>query len=100
MIAELQCLPTPSGTPDDLHAHVEAAIAVIQGSGLVHEVGPLGTSIEGPADRVWAVLREAHEACLTAGADRIVSVIKVYENSAEGTPDDITMDRLTHKFRP
>ena len=30
MIVELQVLPTPSGTPEDRHAHVEAAIAVIQ----------------------------------------------------------------------
>ena len=29
MIAELQVLPRPSGTPDDPHAHVEAAIAVL-----------------------------------------------------------------------
>ncbi len=100
MIAELQCLPTPSGTPDDLHAHVEAAIVVIQRSGLTYEVGPLGTSIEGPADAVWTVLRQAHSACLAAGADRIVSVIKVYEGSDEGTPQATTMDRLTRKFRP
>ncbi len=100
MIAELQCLPTPSGTPDDLHAHVEAAIAVIQRSGLTHEVGPLGTSIEGPPEPVWAVLREAHDAALAAGADRILSVIKVYEGTDEGTPQATTMDRLTRKFRP
>ena len=63
-------------------------------------MGPLGTSVEGPAEAVWAVLRQAHEACLTAGADRILSVIKVYEGSGEGTPQDTTMAGLTHKFRP
>lgn len=97
MIVELQCLPTPSGTPDDLHAHVEAAIEVIQSSGLGYEVGPLGTSFEGPAQEVWPVLRRAHEACLAAGADRLMSIVKVYESADESA--GMSMDRLTHKFR-
>ncbi len=107
MIAELQCLPTPSGTDDDRHAFVEAAIGVIQASGLTYEVGPLGTSVEGAPDEVWSVLRRAHEAALTAGAERIVSVVKVYEGRGEvddevGAPggESMTMERLTRKFRP
>jgi uncharacterized protein YqgV (UPF0045/DUF77 family) len=95
MIAEIQCLPTPSGRPDDRHAHVEAAIAVIQAAGLHHEVGALGTTVEGDPDEVWAVLRAAHEACLAAGAERAVTVIKVAESTAGG----LAMDDLTAKFR-
>ena len=34
VIAEIQVAPSPPGTPDDPHAHVEAAIAVIKASGL------------------------------------------------------------------
>lgn len=97
MIVELQCLPRPSGTPDDPHAYVEAAIAVIQASGLNHEVGPLGTSIEGEPDEVWAVVRAAHEAALHAGADTAIAVIKVFE--AARPEDDRTMASLTDKFR-
>ena len=55
MIAEIQCLPSPAGTDDTRYAHVDAAIAAIRASGLRTEVGPLGTSIEGPPDAVWAV---------------------------------------------
>jgi Asp-tRNA(Asn)/Glu-tRNA(Gln) amidotransferase A subunit family amidase len=47
---------------------VEAAIAVIKASGLRHEVGALGTTLEGEADEVWATLRAAHEAMIAAGA--------------------------------
>ena len=97
MIAELQCLPRPGGTPDDPHAHVEAAIAVIGASGLTYEVGPLGTSIEGPSDQVWTVLRAAHEACLAAGADTAIAVIKVFE--AADASNDRTMQSLVAKFR-
>lgn len=97
MIVELQCLPRPSGTDDDPHANVEAAIAVIQASGLNYEVGPLGTSVEGEPDQLWTVVREAHEAALHAGADTAIAVIKVFE--AAHPADDRTMASLTGKFR-
>lgn len=96
MIAELQVLPRPSGTPDDPHAHVEAAIAVLGASGLHHEVSALGTTIEGPPDAVWAALRAAHEATLAAGSTFTISVVKLAEGVDDGGP---TMDGLTAKFR-
>jgi uncharacterized protein YqgV (UPF0045/DUF77 family) len=92
VIAEIQVAPSPSGTDDDPHAYVEAAIAVLQRSGLRHEVGALGTTLEGEADAVWDTLRAAHEAMLIAGADGGLSHIKVASVQR-------TMDSLTHKFR-
>ena len=93
MIAEIQVAPSPPGTVDDPHAHVEAAIAVIQASGLRYEVGALGTTIEGDDDEVWATLRAAHEAMLAAGATGGISHVKV-------ASVDRTIESLTHKFRP
>jgi uncharacterized protein YqgV (UPF0045/DUF77 family) len=84
--------PSPPGTPENPHAHVEAAIAVIQGSGLRYEVGALGTTLEGDADAVWTTLRAAHEAMVTAGATGGISHLKV-------ATVDRTMDSLTAKFR-
>lgn len=98
MIAEIQVLPTPPGNGDDRYAHVHAAIEVIQASGLHHEVGPLGTSIEGPADEVWAVLRRVHEATLAAGAGSVVSVVKVAERAGEGD-GTLTMGGLVDRYR-
>jgi uncharacterized protein YqgV (UPF0045/DUF77 family) len=92
VIAEIQVAPSPSGTDEDPHAYVEAAIAVLQRSGLRHEVGALGTTLEGEADAVWDTLRAAHEAMLIAGADGGLSHIKVASVQR-------TMDSLTHKFR-
>ena len=94
MIVEIQVLPTPAGTADDPHAHVEAAIAVIQRSGLNHEVGPLGTSVEGAPDEIWPLLRAVHEAAVTAGAGSTISIINVAEGSSRSMAD------LTRKFRP
>lgn len=96
MIAEIQVLPRPSGTDEDPHANVEAAIAALGAAGLHYEVGALGTTIEGPPDQVWAVLRAAHEATLAAGAEFVISVIKLAEGVDDSGP---TMDRLTRKFR-
>ena len=92
MIAEIQVAPSPAGTPEDPHAYVEAAVRVIQASGLRHEVGALGTTLEGDDDAVWATLRAAHEAMLAAGATSGLSHIKV---ASVGR----TMESLTHKFR-
>jgi uncharacterized protein YqgV (UPF0045/DUF77 family) len=92
VIAEIQVAPSPAGTPDDPHAFVEAAVRVVQASGLRAEVGALGTTLEGDADAVWATLRAAHEAMLAAGATSGLSHVKV-------ASVDRTMDSLTHKFR-
>lgn len=96
MIMEIQVLPAPPGTADDTYAHVDAAIALIAASGLVYEVGPLGTSIEGPPDLLWPLARAVHEAALVAGAEATVSVIKVADG--QRVPD--TMAALTGGHRP
>jgi uncharacterized protein YqgV (UPF0045/DUF77 family) len=92
VIAEIQVAPSPAGTPDDPHAYVEAAVAVIRDSGLRHEVGALGTTVEGDDDAVWATLRAAHEAVLAAGASSGISHVKI-------ASVDRTMESLTRKFR-
>lgn len=97
MITEIQCLPRPSGTPDDQYAHVHAAIELIESSGLTYEVGALGTTIEGEPEELWPLLRRVHEACLAAGADSVISVIKIAENaSTDGAP---TISGLTQRYR-
>ena len=77
MIAEIQCLPFPPGTPTNRFAHIEAAIRLIAESGLKHEVGRLGTTIEGEPDQLWPLLRAVHEACAASGATAVVSIIKL-----------------------
>ena len=93
MIAELQVVPSPSGTRTNSWAHVDAAIAAMSGSGLVFEVGPLGTTVEGPADAVWAVIRRAHDAALVSGATSGISVVKLCET--RDPSDQASMADLT-----
>jgi len=97
VIVEIECLANPPGTPDDRYRHIEAAIAVIQSSGLKFEVDALGSTVEGEPDELWALLRRVREACLEAGADSLVSVIKVAQ--AREPARQSTMASLTGKFR-
>ena len=97
MIVEIQCLASPPGTADDRYRHIEAAIAVIEGSGLNYEVDALGTTVEGEPEALWPLLRGVHEACLEAGADSVVTVIKVAQSRDPARQS--TIGSLTGKFR-
>jgi uncharacterized protein (TIGR00106 family) len=96
VIAEIQVIPRPAGTTDNRYKHVDAAIAVIQASGLRYEVNALGTVIEGPPEKIWPLLQAVHEATLQAGAERTLSIIKVSGAAQAGGP---RVDDLVRKFR-
>lgn len=97
MIAEIQVIPRPAGTASDRYKHVDAAIAVIQASGLRYEVHGMGTVIEGPPDKVWPLLQAVHQATLESGSERTLSIIKVSGSAQAGGP---TVEELVRKFRP
>jgi uncharacterized protein YqgV (UPF0045/DUF77 family) len=97
VIVDIEVIPQPLGTADDRYKHVEAAIALAQASGLHYEVNALGSTIEGPADEVWPLARQMHDACLRAGADSVITVCKFAEHANKA--DEPTIDGLTHKFR-
>jgi uncharacterized protein YqgV (UPF0045/DUF77 family) len=97
VIIEIECLANPPGVPDDRYRHIEAAIAVIEQSGLHYEVDALGTTVEGEPDQLWPLMRQVHEACLEAGADSLVTVVKIAQTSSR-LPQN-TMASLTGKFR-
>lgn len=96
MIVEIQVLPRPAGTPDDPYRHVDAAIGVIAAAGVTFEVGALGTTFEAPPEVAWRLCRETHDACLGAGAETVMTVIKLSEAADDGGP---TIAGLTAKFR-
>ena len=96
MLAEIQVIPRPAGTADDRYRHVDAAIAVIQASGLRYEVHALGTVVEGPPGKIWPLLQAVHQATLEAGAERTLSIIKVSSGSRAGGP---SVEDMVRKFR-
>lgn len=96
ILVEVQCLPTPAGMQDEPYAYVDRAIAEIQDAGVRYEVGALGTTLQGAADVVWPLLRRVHEACLEAGAESVITNIKV----AQASGDTPGIDDLTAVYRP
>ena len=62
---------------EDVYAIVDRAIEVIAASGVKYEVGPMETVMEGPLDRLLEVAKAAHLACLEAGAEKVVTIIKI-----------------------
>ncbi len=96
MIAEIQVIPRPVGTAEDRYKFVDAAIAVIQASGLRYEVHGLGTVVEGPPEKIWLLLQAVHQATLEAGAERTLSIIKVSSGAQPGGP---RVSDLVDKFR-
>jgi len=63
---------------DDVYPVVDKAIEAIQASGLKYEVGPLETTLEGDdLDKLLEVAKSAHRACFKAGANKVVTIIKI-----------------------
>jgi len=73
---------------EDVYAVVDKAIAVIAASGVKYEVGPMETTLEGPLDQLLEVAKAAHLACLEAGAEKIVTLIKIGDGVNGATIDE------------
>lgn len=84
----LQVVPGGLADQADAYAAVDAAIAVVQRSGLRYVVGPMETTIEGPYDDIMAVIKDAQDAVLAAGASRLITYIKIDYNPHGSTIDD------------
>lgn len=78
-VAEFSVIPLVDGS---LRTYVKAAVAVVESSGLRHEVGAMGTTVEGDFDELIEVIKRAHQAVLNAGAARIVTSIKIDDRPA------------------
>ena len=88
----LQILPMVS--QDQVYSVVDKVINLIQASGLPYVVGPMETTIEGDLDSLLDLVKKAQQACVEAGANRIVSIIKI-----DYSPDGVTIDEKIGKYR-
>ncbi len=73
-IAELSIFPL--GAVESLSPYVARAVRIIRKSGLPHQLGPMGTCIEGEWPEVMAVVSECFED-LKADQHRIYLTLKV-----------------------
>jgi len=75
MLAELSVFPLDKGGAG-LSRFVAGSIKIIEESGLDYEVHAMGTLIEGPADKVFDVIRKCHES-MASQCDRVVTEVKI-----------------------
>jgi len=88
-----QVLPqVPDG---DLYAVVDKAIEVVRQSGVPYEVGPMETTMEGELDELLEIVKKAQQACVNAGASRVVTIVKI-----DYAPEGVTMAEKVDKYRP
>lgn len=56
---------------------IDRAIEKIAASGVIHKVEPMETVMEGTLDNLLDLAKEAHLACFEAGAEKVVTLIKI-----------------------
>jgi uncharacterized protein (TIGR00106 family) len=65
----------PVGKGESVSSYVAQAVEIIRASGLVHKLGPMGTTIEGDWNEVLEVVTRCFEA-LKKDCDRVYLTIK------------------------
>lgn len=83
-----EVLPGGLAAKQDVYAAVDAAIAVVAQSGLRYKVSPMETTVEGEYDEVMALIKQAQEAVLAAGADRVFTFVKIDYNPQGSSIDE------------
>jgi uncharacterized protein YqgV (UPF0045/DUF77 family) len=84
----------PAVAVDEIYAVVDKAIEVVARSGVKYEVGPMETTMEGELTHLLQIVQEALEACVQAGAARIMTLVKI-----DYAPGGVTMEEKTGKYR-
>ncbi len=92
--ANLSLQILPMVPQDQVYSVVDKVINLIQVSGLPHVVGPMETTLEGDLDNLLDLVKKAQQACVEAGANRIVSIIKI-----DYSPDGVTINEKISKYR-
>lgn len=88
---ELQVIP---GGVEDVYGVVDSVIELIAKSGLKYVVGPMGTTMEGELPALLKIVEQAQELCVSRGASRVLSVVKI-----DYKPEGSTIDEKIAKYR-
>lgn len=92
-LVSIQIIPkTKNG--EDVIPYVDAAIEVIEKSGVTFEVHPLETTMQGELTELLTVIEKMNKKMVELGSDSIISQVKVLYK-----PSGASMDELTEKYR-
>lgn len=88
----LQVLPR---VPDErVYPVVDKVIEYIKACNVKYEVGPMETTMEGELDALLDIVKKAQEICISEGATRVMSMVKI-----DYKPEGVTMDEKIAKYR-
>jgi len=85
----------PRSTVKGTYELVDVAIELIQKSGLNYQVCPFETVIEGRFDEIMKLVKDIHEAVYEAGADEMITNIKIQTRKDQ----DVYIDEKMNKYK-
>lgn len=92
-LVSIQIIPkTKNG--EDVIPYVDAAIEIIERSGVKYEVHALETTMEGDLSKLFMIIEKMNEKMVELGCESIISQVKVFYR-----PTGASMDKLTEKYR-
>jgi uncharacterized protein YqgV (UPF0045/DUF77 family) len=69
----------PKATGDTIKI-IDKVIGIVKKSGVIYEVGPMETTMEGDLDTLLAIVREAQDVVVKAGATQVFTNVKIAYN--------------------
>lgn len=92
-LVSVQIIPKASSTEEVIRL-VDEAISMIDQSGVIYEVHPLETTMEGELETLLSVIAEMNKKMVELGSPNVISQVKILYQ-----PTGITMNTLTEKYR-
>jgi uncharacterized protein YqgV (UPF0045/DUF77 family) len=92
MLCNLSLQIIPMVASDKVYPVIDQVISLIDKSGVKYVVGPMETTMEGELDKLLDIVKEAQLVCTDAGAERVISVIKI-DYSSSGVRIDEKMEK-------
>ncbi len=79
---------------NEVYSVVDRVIELIAASGVKFTVGPMETTMEGNLEELLEIVKKAQSVCISAGAERILSVVKI-DYSTRG----VTINEKVEKYQ-
>ena len=92
-LVSVQIIPKASST-EEVISLVDEAISIIDQSGVIYEVHPLETTMEGELEKLLSVIAEMNKKMVELGSPNVISQVKILYQ-----PTGITINTLTEKYR-
>ena len=97
-VVEISVAPLGIGSLS-VSRYVAACVEIVAASGLVYQLNPMGTVIEGDIDAIFTVLRKMHEVPFGKGAERVSTLIKIDDRRDHGSHGlQGKIDSVLHKL--